>query len=72
MGDIRSCLAGVQTLHQHELSQCNLMNFEAINVGKVGSISLVFVVNVELLLDAHLSIVIVLAGVEEMLILLDF
>ena len=40
------------------------MNFEPINIGEIGSAILISV----LLLNAHLAIVIVLAGVEEMLI----
>jgi len=65
--DLRRCLARIQTLNQHELSKSDLMNFDLINVLEFGLVIKCLI----LILDANLSVVIVLARKQDMLLWLN-
>jgi len=65
--DLRLGLTGIDTLKQEKLSKSNLMDF---NFEDVVKMSLAISIRV-LLLEAHLSIIIELAGEEQMVCWLD-
>jgi hypothetical protein len=67
LGDLRRCLARIQTLNQHELSKSDLMYFDLINVLEFGLIIKCLI----LILDANLSVVIVLARKQDVLLWLN-
>ena len=65
--DLRLGFAGIDTLEQEEFSKSNLMD---LNFKDVVKMSLAISIRV-LLLEAHLSIIIELAGEEQMVCWLD-
>lgn len=61
--ETKACFGLIQTLDDHQLSQCWLLYFNSVDISKFG---LLVIFRKVLLLNSYLSVVVVLAGKEQM------